>query len=616
MKGSSFSPAICKRGGKRFFSCSVCGVLLAVLMSNIALEEFMPPIEAHASALVPAVSSMLAAGGAELAVQTAVDYCVGFLSRLGVVTEYLTRSDYLPFLCNMFNAEQQIQIMQSETPNLLQCIDEATGLVFSDNVGNQFTLGDAIRYLSPANSFKVGNDTMVGLVQHALDSLPSGQEVNDFISTASEAVSTGVVTGIYATSEFFASLWDDICAFSEWCCSDDGIAGGFNAIFSLPETVSIESHGEPFADYLSTAPNPRFIPDIYYNAIQNGTFCPIFHCYTNDNSNPNYLFGVYSQRMSPTVVTSPWFAVSNLVKSHYQYVLYKPLSSSTVREISSSEADLFFRRNMYGNWADATGSNSYTLCFSDPFEGCDASFACNFPIFDTIQHALEYINTGVLEGCLNVYEPVLYPDEAAGLKDSALTAPVENLWLSPDEGVAVARAIAKADSLPEVHPLSLPVPSVSPGTDPGTDPSVQPGTNPQSGVIVVPDVGELVGDLNDDGVAQDNDDLDSDDQAYKTHFLRNLFPFCLPFDLADLFRALCADPEAPVFSIPLAFPDLAGGSYSFDNDYASVTTAGDGTYYIRLDLSFMNGVMSVFRLCMLVSFIILLIFATGKLIKW
>ena len=80
--------------------------------------------------------------------------------------------------------------------------------------------------------------------------------------------------------------------------------------------------------------------------------------------------------------------------------------------------------------------------------------------------------------------------------------------------------------------------------------------------------------------------------------LRKIFPFCIPFDFVALLNALDADPVAPCFTFPVVIPAL---------DYRED---------IRLDLSVFDDVAEVIRICEKVSFLIFLMFATSKVIRW
>ena len=79
--------------------------------------------------------------------------------------------------------------------------------------------------------------------------------------------------------------------------------------------------------------------------------------------------------------------------------------------------------------------------------------------------------------------------------------------------------------------------------------------------------------------------------------LTSFFPFCIPFDLFEFIRILCAEPEAPVFYWEVQ--DLAGNVYGVD-----------------VDLSPWNSHAQLFRDAQCLLFIIGLLMLTRKFIKW
>lgn len=80
--------------------------------------------------------------------------------------------------------------------------------------------------------------------------------------------------------------------------------------------------------------------------------------------------------------------------------------------------------------------------------------------------------------------------------------------------------------------------------------------------------------------------------------MRRLFPFCIPFDFVTLLNALDAEPVAPCFDFPVSIPAL---------NYQTT---------IKLDMSVFDDVAKVIRICEKVSFLIFLMFATSKVIRW
>lgn len=82
--------------------------------------------------------------------------------------------------------------------------------------------------------------------------------------------------------------------------------------------------------------------------------------------------------------------------------------------------------------------------------------------------------------------------------------------------------------------------------------------------------------------------------------LQELFPFCIPFDLVNLFSVLKAKPEAPKISFPIPVPD---GGMKFHYDY------------IEIDLSKFNSVAKILRTLELLAFCVGLTIATRALIR-
>jgi len=127
-------------------------------------------------------------------------------------------------------------------------------------------------------------------------------------------------------------------------------------------------------------------------------------------------------------------------------------------------------------------------------------------------------------------------------------------------------------------------------TDPETDTDTGTETEPDTD-----DDTKTEPDTDDDTDTDTEVDIDIED--YKVD-LRQVFPFCIPFDLMALFGALAADPVAPRFEIPFVVPSLGI----------------EETYVI--DLSFFDEQMVLLRKLELVGFIIGLMLLTGKVIKW
>lgn len=81
--------------------------------------------------------------------------------------------------------------------------------------------------------------------------------------------------------------------------------------------------------------------------------------------------------------------------------------------------------------------------------------------------------------------------------------------------------------------------------------------------------------------------------------LKELFPFCIPFDLIHALKILSADPETPYFEVPVKIH-----SFGIDVDYTFV-----------LDFEQFNMIAKVLRTVETLGFIVLLIWVTRDLIK-
>lgn len=258
-------------------------------------------------------------------------------------------------------------------------------------------------------------------------------------------------------------------------------------------------------------------------------------------------------------------------------------------------------------------------------------YSANFPIFSTKLAAQRYLEgTGPVTDALNyakIYrEADWLSDDWAGL----LIDPLCDMGLSLSQLIAIAKQLGlhaignnltpqqlydlliallageNLGVLPEIPPSPAPVPGTdpkpdpiylpspdahpipNPGTDPdpGKDPGKNPGTNPDPGKD--PDPGTK---------PEPGEDPDMKMSDYEVD-LRRLFPFCIPFDFVALLNALDADPVAPCFTFPVVIPAL---------DYRED---------VKLDLSIFDDVAKVIRICEKISFLIFLMFATSKVIRW
>ena len=254
------------------------------------------------------------------------------------------------------------------------------------------------------------------------------------------------------------------------------------------------------------------------------------------------------------------------------------------------------------------------------------SFSTNIPFFSTQEACIDYVKSGTgYEDALNYTKEYRNADWLQDDWSGKLLDPLTGLnalsnWyniarhqglnaLGDDPSLDAMSDYLRdyftqnsADELPEVDPSLAPVkyPAVLPDVviDPAINPAISPVTNPG----VVPDPGNKPDPGTDPNPGTDTDpgsdtEVTIDMSDYQVD-LRRLFPFCIPFDFIALLNALDADPVAPCFNFPVAIPAL---------DYQET---------VKLDMSMFDDVAKVIRICEKVSFLIFLMFATSKVIRW
>lgn len=243
--------------------------------------------------------------------------------------------------------------------------------------------------------------------------------------------------------------------------------------------------------------------------------------------------------------------------------------------------------------------------FGSSLSATGVNINTNFPVFATEAAAISYLEgTGPVTDALNyakIYREadwlsdnwaglLIDPLCDMGLSLSQLIAIAKQLGLhaignnlTPQQLYELLKALLAGENLgvlPEIPPSPSPVP----GTDPKPDPIYLPS----------PDAHPIPNPGTDPDPGEDPDMQMSDYQVD----LRSLFPFCIPFDFIALLNALDADPVAPCFTFPVVIPAL---------DYRED---------VKLDLSIFDDVAKVIRICEKVSFLIFLMFATSKVIRW
>ena len=153
---------------------------------------------------------------------------------------------------------------------------------------------------------------------------------------------------------------------------------------------------------------------------------------------------------------------------------------------------------------------------------------------------------------------------------------------------------------PEPEPTKKPEVNPNPGggtdPDPNPTPSTTPAVNPDPGGGTDPDPNpDPNPDPDPDNPDPDNPDPTPEEEAspYKAD-LREIFPFCIPFDLIHLFKVFDAEPEAPVFKFPL---DL-----ELDNPWTGEKVV-DYHHEFEFDFSDYEDLIKLLRIIQIVAFI-------------
>lgn len=206
-----------------------------------------------------------------------------------------------------------------------------------------------------------------------------------------------------------------------------------------------------------------------------------------------------------------------------------------------------------------------------------ASFKENIWVYPDLQET--YQNNGKLEYPQEAPQPLQYPS-AENLADLAKKL---NPEINPDYSPEIApnyvqELIQKLQQNPSVNP------------DPNPNPNPDPGTNPQPTLKPNPT-----------GTPEDPTP-EEEASPYKAD-LREVFPFCIPFDLIHLLKVFEADAEAPVFEFPL--------DIELDNPWTGEKVV-DYHHTFELDMSDYEPVIKILRIFQVVFFIIALMLITRQ----
>lgn len=239
----------------------------------------------------------------------------------------------------------------------------------------------------------------------------------------------------------------------------------------------------------------------------------------------------------------------------------------------------------YSNVTDTSYSYQFYVPYlvDGIYHGSDAKPATKEEIWVHPDLQETYQNNGKLEYPQEAPQPLQYPS-AENLADLAKKL---NPEVNPDYSPEIApnyvqELIQKLQKDPSVNP------------DPDPNPAPNPGTNPQPTTAPLPTV-------NPTGTPE-NPTPEEEASPYKAD-LREVFPFCIPFDLIHLLKVFEADAEAPVFEFPL--------DIELDNPWTCEKVV-DYHHTFELDMSDYEPVIKILRIFQVVFFIIALMLITRQ----
>lgn len=248
-------------------------------------------------------------------------------------------------------------------------------------------------------------------------------------------------------------------------------------------------------------------------------------------------------------------------------------------------------------WTGSPVKNGYRMGYSslsgiwlEPNDFYNAQI--NYPWATLTANADEFENWAY-----NQYIPNLAPNSglvpgAISLNPNTQNNPLPQEGLGYDSLADHNRAVAEV--VPKIEPSLEPLPENAPLYTPssGLESIPHPKPKPMPEYVPLPNP-----EPNPEPSPEPNPPSDDISPSYKVE-LTNIFPFCIPFDFIDLLEVLSAEPVTPRFYMPFVVKQLG-----IDME-------------VEINLSFLDGVAAMARKLETVSFVIMLLMITRKMIKW
>ena len=221
----------------------------------------------------------------------------------------------------------------------------------------------------------------------------------------------------------------------------------------------------------------------------------------------------------------------------------------------------------------------------------------NFPVFESESAALFYLQTGIDADCINKAAAAVNQASLASRLPSIMNS-IAGVQMSP---YALQDMYSKMKSAYQTQ--VKPQIETSTDTDTNTETYAQAMTQAVTETDTDVEVGTDPVPTPEPETEEETEtettttETEVDVEEYKVN-LKEIFPFCIPFDFIALLDVLDAEPEAPAFEIPFVVPALG-----IDERY-------------KVDLSMFDEQMELVRIFETISFVVLLMYLTPKFIKW
>lgn len=315
-------------------------------------------------------------------------------------------------------------------------------------------------------------------------------------------------------------------------------------------------------------------------------------------------------RASDVDVSLPEDVVNKIVNSGYPYYMYcyswdnkKLLTLAGVG--SFIVGDSIYGYSGYKQYSDDILQVSGWSASTTTHEGSSnySNWCSNLPKFATLEEAKEW---------------------SEQQRANADKYTKENIWVAPDledtyqnnGKLEYPQEAPQPLNVPSIDQLTELATKLSPDTNPSYDPSMTPEyvaelikqlqstETPDPQPTTKPDVNPTLAPnptVNPTGTPEDPTP-EEEASPYKAD-LREIFPFCIPFDLIHLLKAFDAEAEAPVFEFPL--------DIEMDNPWTGEKVV-DYHHTFKLDMSDYEEVIKILRIFQVIFFIIALMLITRQ----